>query len=334
MIVEVRHSAGEAGPVPDAVMVEWLVAIGDTVRADDDLYRYEVDKAVVARKAGIGGVLRRILAAEGERLRPNDAVALLTESADDPLPDAPGKGSPSPADDGTEFDWSEIDVRGAAPEPLGGARSVIARRMAMSKRFIPAFHLTSVVDMTACGELRLTLKSGGKKATFNDMAIRACALALRKNPRLLGVFLRGAFQPRDAVNIGFAAALPDDGLVVPVVRNADRKSLVEVAAETRALAARARRGELRPEDCSGGVFSVSYLGGYEVDEFTAIVNPGEAAILAVGKVRDAPAVMDGAIVVRPRAKITLSADHRTIDGALAARFTGDVKALLERPVEL
>ncbi|MDR0362605.1 MAG: 2-oxo acid dehydrogenase subunit E2 [Planctomycetota bacterium] len=332
MIVELRHP--DQGPAPDAVMAEWLAAEGDRIRADQDLYRYEVDKAVVTAKAGAAGWLRRIIVRPGDRFAGDAVVALLSESLKDPLPAVRADISSEGERDVDRFDWSEVDAHDADPEPLGVMRAAIARRMAMSKRHIPCFYLTSVVDMTACIELRRTLKSEGKKATFNDMVIRASALALQRNPRVAGVFYRGGFLPRKTVSIGFAAVLPDDGLVVPVVKDADRKTLVEVAEETRALAAKARRGDLCPGDCSGGVFSVSYLGSCEVDEFVAIVNPGEAAILAVGKVRERPAVIEGEVGIRPLMKITLSSDHRTIDGALAARFAGDVKAFLERPVEL
>ena len=166
------------------------------------------------------------------------------------------------------------------------------------------------------------------------MVLRASALALVKNPRAASVYIPEGRLDRASMNIGFAALLPDDGLSVPVVRGVERKTLVEVAAETRALTAKARAGRLEPADCAKGVFSVSYLGSYEVDEFIAIVNPGEAAILAVGQVREQPAAVDGRVEIRPLMKITLSCDHRTIDGALAARLASDIKAFLEHPDRL
>lgn len=154
---------------------------------------------------------------------------------------------------------------------------------------------------------------------------------LAANPRAADVYTPQGLVRRTDLHIGFAAALPDEGLVVPVVKNADTLSLGDIAAATRALADKAKAGDLTPSDCSGGVFSVSYLGGYEVDNFIAIVNPGEAAILAVGKTEDRVVVVDGEIVVRPIVNLTLSCDHRSIDGALAARLMGDIKRFLEQP---
>ncbi len=188
--------------------------------------------------------------------------------------------------------------------------------------------------MTGCIELRKSMKQAGEKATFNDMAVKAGAVALSRHPRAAAVYTPEGLISRTDLNIGFAAALPDDGLVVPVVKNADKKPLSEIAAATRELAGKAKRGELTPADCSGGVFSVSYLGSFEVDSFIAIVNPGESAILAVGKTVETPVVVDGNIFVRPIAKMTLSSDHRSIDGALAARLMDEIKRIMENPAQL
>ena len=317
---------------PRAALLEWLVVEGEKVEEGDPLFRYEVDKAIANYSSPASGFVRRLLVPTGGRFGPGTVLALITRGREEPLPWTPAV--PDPGAEEGDFDWSEIDNRAGPPEPLGIMRRAIADRMAMSKRHIPCFYLTVVVDLTSCLERRRALKREGAKATINDMAIKASALALIKNPKVAGVYTPDGVVPRTDLNIGFAAALSDEGLVVPVIRNADRKSLAEIAGETRVLAIKAKNGELAPEDCSGGVFSVSYLGSFEVDNFVAIVNPGEAAIAAVGKTVDTPIVEDGEIVIRPMVKITLSCDHRSIDGALAARFMTDMKRLLEHAEEL
>ncbi len=278
------------------------------------------------------GYLHAFLATPGQSLQPGQVVAVLTITPDETIPD--DEFVAATAGIGDDFDWSEVDVKDCPVEAMSPMRQTIARRMLMSKRHIPCFYLTTAIDMTGCMDLRLTLRKKGEKATYNDMAIKAAAVALTRHPKVAGIFVPEGFQPRERLNIGFAAALPDDGLVVPVVKDADKKTLTEISAETRHLAGKAKRGELEPEDCSGGVFSVSYLGAFEVDEFVAIVNPGEAAILAASKIVEKPVVVSGEIVIRPIMKVTLSYDHRSIDGALGARFAGEIKSLLERPEQL
>lgn len=333
MIKKILFTTGCDRPMPRATLIEWLVSEGDPLEEDSAVCRYEVDKAVTTCNAKTSGYVRRLLASPGTRLSSGTVLALASDAPDEELPDIhafpPGYDLAEDA-----FDWSEVDERDCLPEPLGVMRRTIADRMTMSKRFIPCFYLTALVDMTGCLELRATLKQNGEKATFNDMTIKASALALCDNPRVAGIFVPSGFLPRRRINIGFAAALPDDGLVVPVIKDADKKPLCEVARETRELAAKAKKGELVPEDCSGGIFSVSYLGSYDVDNFVAIVNPGEAAILAAGKVAESPVVVAGQVAIRPMMKITLSFDHRSIDGALGARFAGNVKKYLEKPESL
>ena len=324
---------GELGLTPRPALVEWLVGEGQQIDKGQPLCRYEVDKAVITFASPRGGFLRRQLVPEGARFSSRDVLAFVSESLTETLPAA--KPSPLPDEsDIREFDWSEIDNRDGAPEPLGVMRRAIADRMAMSKRHIPCFYLTATVDMTGCIELRRSMKRTGSKATFNDMAIKASALALRQHPRASSIYTPQGLISRTDLHIGFAAALPDDGLVVPVVKHADRKGLADIACDTRLLAEKAKRGELAPHDCSGGVFSVSYLGSYEVDNFVAIVNPGEAAILAVGKTIEKPVAIDGAVEIRPMVNLTLSCDHRSIDGALAARLMGEIKRILEQPGEM
>ncbi|MDR1520584.1 MAG: 2-oxo acid dehydrogenase subunit E2 [Planctomycetota bacterium] len=335
MIRQVLFSPpGDRLSFPRAGLVEWLAPLGNWIEAGDPLCLYEIDKAIASFPSPVSGFVRRILADEGGRFSQGDVLALLADSLDEGLP---GTAAPAIAsqDSPDVFDWNEIDNREGGPEPLGIMRRTIAQRMAMSKRHIPCFYLTTAVDMTSARARRSGMRqTGGKAATFNDMAIKASALALAKNPRAAAIYSPAGLIRRQDLNIGFAAALPDEGLVVPVVRRADRKSLDEITAETRELAERAKKGELRPEDCAGGVFSVSYLGSYEVESFAAIVNPGEAAIAAMGKTIDTPVALDGQMAIRPIARITLSCDHRSIDGDLAARLAGSIKRFLEHAEEL
>lgn len=324
---------GALGSTPRPALVEWLVEEGGTVDAGEILCMYEIDKAILTFASPAAGILRRYIVPAGARFTHGDVLALIGDNATEELPES--RLAPLPREkDARRFDWSEIDNRAGPPEPLGVMRRAIADRMAMSKRHIPSFYLTATIDMTGCHALRRRLKKSGRKATYNDMAIKASAMALAMNPRAAAIYTPQGLIPRSDLNIGFAAALPDDGLVVPVIKNANRKDLSDIADETRGLAEKAKRGELLPSDCSGGVFSVSYLGSFEVDNFIAIVNPGEAAILAVGKTVDTPVVVDGGIAIRPILKATLSSDHRSIDGALAARLMGDIKRLLEQPEKM
>lgn len=321
------------GQTPRPAMVEWLVGEGDALTPGMPVCLYEIDKAVLEFKSPVTGVLRLIQVPAGARFSEGNVLAYVSDSPDDALPEAHYAPLPDEKDI-HDFDWSEIDNHAGDPEPLGVMRRTIADRMAMSKRHIPCFYLTAHVDMSGCLALRKNLKRDGAKATFNDMAIKASAMALALNPRAAAIYTPKGLIPRTDLHIGFAAALPDDGLVVPVVKNADRKELTAIAGETRRLAEKAKQGALVPEDCSGGVFSVSYLGSFEVDNFVAIVNPGEAAILAVGQTRDTPVVVGGEVVVRPMVRLTLSCDHRSIDGSLGARLMGDIKRIMEHPEKM
>lgn len=222
-------------------------------------------------------------------------------------------------------------LKGGVPEPLSSMRATIARRLSLSKRVIPHFYLTTMVDMSASIELR---KRYNKEISFTDIFIKIAAMTLRKYPRVASVFTPEGCTPRDHINIGFAVALSDDGLVVPVIREPEFLSLHEIAAQTKVLISKAHSKKLTLWDFEGGVFTISNLGMYEVDEFSAIVNPGESAILALSKIHDTPTAIDGQVVVRPLMKMTISCDHRVIDGALAGEFNGAVKASLESPEEL
>ncbi len=215
-------------------------------------------------------------------------------------------------------------------------QQVMARRLLESKTTIPHFYVTTEVDMAAAADLRARIVAtfGPEgKVSYNDLIVRACALTLRAMPEVNTSWRDGQFIRHGHVNVGIAVSLPD-GLVVPVIKDADRKGLRELAAEARSLAEKARAGKLAPRDMEGGTFSTSNLGAYDVEEFQAIVNPPESAILAIGSIIEKPVVVDGQVVARPRMRLSLSVDHRVIPGVPAAQFLQGVKRLLQEPLRL
>lgn len=218
--------------------------------------------------------------------------------------------------------------------PLSGMRRTIARRLSESKVAAPHFYLTVEIDMDRAVDLREQIVQAEEvKLSVNDLVVKACAKALVRFPTVNASWNEDRITTHPEVHVGVAVAIPD-GLIVPVVRNADRKSVVEIAREVKELAARARERKLKPEEFTGSTFTVSNLGMYDVAEFTAIINPPESAIVAVGTVREVPVVLDGQIRPGRRMRLTMSSDHRVIDGVLAAQFMAEVKRLLESPVSL
>ena len=226
-------------------------------------------------------------------------------------------------------------MAGSSPReiiPLSPMRRIVGERMTQSKQRAPHFYISMDVDMSAINQWRAEAKERGDESipSINDFILQACAGALKTFPSLNSSFTEQGIEQHSEINLGVAVALAE-GLVVPVIRNADRFSLAELAEQSRALADKAQNKKLFPLDYEGGTFTVSNLGMLGVDSFTAIINPPQAAILAVGRV--APRVVtDGdGIEIKSMMTATLSADHRGVDGAIAARFLGAVKQLLEQP---
>jgi pyruvate dehydrogenase E2 component (dihydrolipoamide acetyltransferase) len=222
----------------------------------------------------------------------------------------------------------------ASGEELSRTQGLIARRMAESRATVPDFALEVEVDMSAALELRARLKELADAApSVNDFVVKAAAVALRRHPRANGSYKDGRFELHDEVNVGVAVAAPDT-LVVPVVRNADGKSLGAIAGEVRAMAARVRDGAISAPELSGGTFTVSNLGMFGIDRFEGIINVPQAAILCVGAIKDRVVAVDGAPAVRPIMSMTLASDHRILYGADAAAFLGEIRSLLENPLTL
>jgi len=216
-------------------------------------------------------------------------------------------------------------------------QSTVARRMAESKATAPHFYLEAEVDMSrlvaARAQIKATAREGDVVPSFNDMVVKACALALREHPRANGAYRDGRFELYSRVNVGVAVAA-NDALVVPTVFDADRKSLRQIATEARALAGKVRDGQITPPELSGATFTVSNLGMFGIESFAAVINPPQAAILAVGALQERPAVRDGQLVSLQVMTVTLACDHRILYGADAARFLASVKANLEAPLRL
>ncbi len=219
---------------------------------------------------------------------------------------------------------------------LSTIRKTIAARMVQSKAPIPHFTVTVEVDMVAALELRKSLnaiEANAEKLSVNDIIVKATGLALQRHPAVNATYNNGQVRLFKRVHIGVAVAI-EDGLIVPVIRECDRKSLGEIARESRALIDRARARKLRPEEYSGGTFAISNLGMFDVVEFTAVIDPAHGAILAVGGVEEKPVAMNGQVIVRQRMRLTGAFDHRIIDGATGAKFLQELKKILENPVQL
>jgi pyruvate dehydrogenase E2 component (dihydrolipoamide acetyltransferase) len=298
---------------------------------------------------GPGG---RIIRADIEPLlaRPEAPAPAAVPAAPAPEAPAPAPVVPGPAGAGAAAEPGAAaaaaaggaaegdEVRGSRSVPLTSVRRVIARRLGASAREIPHFYVTAAADAQQLMDLRATLNSqltaaGRPKVSVNDLLIRAVALALRAHPEVnasYGGDGSSAMLVHDRVNIGVAVAA-DSGLIVPVIRDADTKTVTQIGAEARRLIGLANERKLTPEQTSGGTFTISNLGMFGVEEFTAIINPPEAAILAVGATAREPVAAGDEITVRYRMRYTLSSDHRVIDGALAARFLASLTKLIESP---
>jgi pyruvate dehydrogenase E2 component (dihydrolipoyllysine-residue acetyltransferase) len=251
-------------------------------------------------------------------------LAPATARAPAPLRPVPPAPIPAPAP-GEPF----------ADVPLSQMRKSIARRLVQSIGPVPTFYLTTEVDMERVWEAREAMLAAASevKVSFNDIIIKAVATALRQHPACNAWWQEDRIRYWSEVHIGMAVAI-EDGLITPVVRHADRKTLREIGAEARDLVAKARDRRLAAEEYTGATFSISNLGMLDIDEFTAVINPPEAGILAVGRIASRPVEHGGAVALRRRMRLTMSCDHRVIDGATGARFLQTLKGMLENPLAM
>jgi len=310
--------SGERGAVPSVA----TAADATRVKASPLARRIAKDSGVdlkLVTGTGPGGrVTKRDLEARAVAAQP-------APQRDGPLP-APRSPAAAPAVEGASYQ----DV------PLTQIRKTIAKRLATSLGPIPHFFLTTEVDMERAAEAReaLNRELGDRgKVSFNDVIVKATALALTKHRACNAWFQDDHIRYWNEVHIGMAVAV-EDGLITPVIRDADRKPLLEIGREARELAEKARSRRLQPSEYTGSTFSVSNLGMFEIDQFTAVINPPEAGIIAVGSITPKPVVWDGQVVPRRRMRITMSCDHRVIDGATGAGFLKTLKEMLENPLAM
>jgi pyruvate dehydrogenase E2 component (dihydrolipoamide acetyltransferase) len=289
---------------------------------------------LAARMAAEAGVDLRSLTGSGPggRIVKRDIEAAMSKGQAPAIAAAPATGAV------VKFPARQTGTTEASPyvdEPISEMRRIIAKRLVTSLGPIPHFFLTTEIEMDRAAEMRRNINELDPelKLSINDIIIKVAAAALVAHPQVNASFQDKTVRYYERADIGVAVAI-EDGLITPVVRSADQKSLSQISQEVRDLAERARKRKLRPEEYTGASFSISNLGMFGIDEFTAVINPPEGAILAVGAITAKPVVRDGEIVVRQIMRVTMSCDHRVIDGATGAKFLQTFKKILENPLYL
>ena len=359
VIMPALEMAQETGKV-----IRWLKPPGATVAKGEPIVEIETDKITVEIEAPASGVLRDVTANEGDVVPVGRTIAVIADAGAPAAAAAPVTAAPSaravspPAPERVKAsplarkiaEQHGVDlkvVRGSGPDgavlavdlPAAAARTsdgvgtvwrVMAERMTQSWTTAPHFYLVREVNASRLMAWRARV---GKQITYTDLLVRLVAAALAQHPRVCVSWKDGTIVQHDEINIGLAMAI-EAGLVVPVLHGADKLSLAEIASRREELVTRAQSGKLRPTDISGGVFTISNLGTYGVDAFNAIVNPPQAAILAVGRIADRVVPLGGVPAVAPMMVLTLSCDHRALDGARGAQFLGTLADLVEEPLAL
>lgn len=274
---------------------------------------------------------------DGGRIVKRDVEAFLERKVETPAPAAPASTpAPAPVVPAPAMPVFAVGTEDAYEEkPVSQMRKTIARRLSESKFTSPHFYLTMEINMDKVVEMRQQLNevAAPVKISFNDLVVKAAAAALRKHPAVNSSWLGDKIRYNKNVNIGVAVAV-EDGLLVPVIRHADMKTLSQINYEVKVLAEKARNRKLQPEEMTGNTFTISNLGMFGIEEFTGIINPPDACILAVGAIIQKAIVRDGQIVIGNMMKMTLSCDHRVVDGATGSEFLQTLKGILEEPVRL
>ena len=302
---------------PDAGNLQQVVSSTQNgrVKASPLAKKLAAEKGIDIKKVSGSGDGGRIVKSDIDNFKP-----AATKPEDSPVLAVAGGGGTGP--------------RGFKETPVSQMRKVIAKRLAESKFSAPHFYLTMAIDMDAAVAGRAKMNETSKvKISFNDLVLKACAVALKQHPAVNSSWLGDKIRTNYDINIGVAVAV-DDGLLVPVVRDADTKSLSQIGAEVKDFAQKAKDKKLQPADWEGNTFTISNLGMFGIDEFTAIINPPDACILAVGGISQVPVVKNGAVVPGNVMKVTLSCDHRVVDGATGSAFLQTLKSLLEEPLRM
>ncbi len=291
-------------------------ADGSRVKASPLARKLAADKGIDLSKVQGSGDGGRIVKSDIDNFKP----------AAESKPTSQGAAAPAAAAPAGQVSFDEV--------PVSQMRKVIAKRLSESLFTAPHFYVTMTIDMDAAVASRARINEISKvKISFNDLVLKACAIALKQHPAINSSWLGDKIRVNHHVNIGVAVAV-EDGLLVPVIRFADTKSLSQIGAEVKELAQKAKDKKLQPSDWEGNTFTISNLGMFGVDEFTAIINPPDACILAVGGISQVPVVKNGAVVPGNIMKVTLSCDHRVVDGATGAAFLQTLKSLLEEPLRM
>jgi pyruvate dehydrogenase E2 component (dihydrolipoamide acetyltransferase) len=293
-----------------------------------------IDLSAIAGSGDGGRIIKRDVEAQMEKgVAPAPAVAApVAPPQAPPASQAPAKeAKPAPAVTPFAFTGTGDNYE---DKPISQMRKVIARRLGESKFTAPHFYLTIEINMDKAIQIRKKLNAvAPTKISFNDLVIKAAAAALREHPAVNSSWLEDKIRYNKDVNIGVAVAV-EDGLLVPVINYADIKTLSQINVEVKSLAGLAQNRRLQPEQMQGNTFTISNLGMFGIEEFTAIINPPDSCILAVGSIMEKPIVKDGALAVGNMMKVSLSCDHRTVDGATGAKFLNTFKAILEDPIRL
>ncbi len=346
--VLLKRLAAEGTTVPVAQVIGWIGAAGEAIPGDGPASAPAPAAPATAAAAPVSATAPAAPAAasgsasDTGRVKASPLARKIAEASGIDLRGVTGSGpegriirrdlDDAPAVPAAAATAPMLPDAGATDIPLTQMRKTIARRLAQSIGPIPTFYLTAEVDMERAHEARESLLARDEgKFSFNDLIVRACAAALRQHPWVNAWWTDTGIRQWHDVHIGVAVAV-EDGLITPIVRHADRKSLRAIGTEVRELAGRARNRKLKPEEYTGATFSVSNLGMFGIDEFTAIINPPEVAILAVGRIEPKAVVVDGAVTIRRRMRITLSCDHRVVDGATGAAFLKTLVGMLENPL--
>jgi pyruvate dehydrogenase E2 component (dihydrolipoamide acetyltransferase) len=317
------ESAAQEAPKAEAAKEEKTVSVadsGDRIKASPLAKRLADEKGINLSDVAGSGDNGRIVKRDVDEFKP----AAKSEA---PAKAAPAKAEAAPVAAPASGDFTDT--------PVSQMRKTIARRLSDSLFTAPHFYVTMEIVMDKAMALRPQLNEvSPAKISFNDMVIKACAVALKQHPAVNSAWLGDKIRKYNYVNIGVAVAV-DEGLLVPVIRDADKKTLSTISGEVKDLAGKAKDKKLQPKDWEGNTFSISNLGMFGVDEFTAIINPPDSCILAIGGIKKVAAFKeDGTIYPTNIMKVTLSADHRVVDGALAAQFLNTVKKLLEEPMSM